>query len=583
MHELRRLLGFVRPYRRLSVLALVMLTTLVAFDLAIPRLVQRIVDEGIGKHDQRAVISTALVMLGISAISFFIAILNNSYSVRVGEGVARDLREALFTKIQTLSFADLDRLKTGELLVRLTSDVGAVKAFTQVSLRIGTRAPLMMAGSLVLMVTTSPRLALTLSPLLIVTAILLVVFVARLEPLYRNLQERLDRVNTVLGENVAGARLVKAFVRAAHERARFAAANDAMTERSIRVMRTTATMTPALTMCVNLGVVVVVAMGGRQSIEGELTLGQIVAFSNYLLTTMTPLIMMTMLTSTWAAGLASLRRIGKVLETEPAITDRANAITIPDGAKPSVRFEGVSFSYAEGAPAISDVSFETFGGKTIAILGATGAGKTTLVELIPRFYDATRGSVSVFDHDVRTVQQAALASRVGFVQQEAVLFSGTVRENIAYGRPSATDEEVERAARAAEAHAFIEELVGGYGARVEQRGRNFSGGQRQRLAIARALLVDPDVLVLDDSTSAVDVETEARIQAALRRGRPDRTTFIVAQRISTVLDADAILVLDKGRVVAFGTHDELLASSEVYREIYESQLGEGVAPRQEPA
>lgn len=576
MRDLRRLLAFVRPYGRLAILALIMLAALVAMDLAVPRLVQRIVDEGIARHDRGVVVSTALVMLALSFVSFFIAVLNNAYSVRVGEGVARDLREALFTKIQALSFGDLDRLKTGELLVRLTSDVAAVKSLTQISLRIGTRAPLMMVGSLVLMVSTSPRLAWTLSPLLIVTALLIVVFVVRLEPLFRSVQERLDVVNTVLQENIAGVRLVKSFVRATHEEARFQEANDAMTRRSVRVMMAMSTMTPALTMCVNLGVVVVIAMGGKQSIEGDLTLGQIVAFSNYLLTTMTPLLMMTMLTNMWAAGFVSLRRIGAVLEIEPGISDAADAHPVRAEAAPDVSLEGVSFSYAKGDPALTEVSFDARAGTTIAILGATGAGKSTLVQLIPRFYDASAGTVRVLHDDVKDVTQASLAARIGFVQQETILFSGTVRDNIRYGRPDAPEAEVLEAARAAQADVFIEK-IGGYEARVEQRGRNLSGGQKQRIAIARALLVDPDILVLDDSTSAVDVETEAKIQAAVKKGRPDRTTFIVAQRISTVLDADAILVLDKGRVVAFGTHAELLASSDVYREIYDSQLGKGVA------
>jgi len=577
MRDLRRLLAFVRPYGRLAILALVMLAALVAMDLAIPRLVQRIVDEGIARHDRGVVVSTAVAMLAISFVSFFIAVLNNGYSVRVGEGVARDLRSALFTKIQALSFADLDRLKTGELVVRLTSDVAAVKSLTQISLRIGTRAPLMMVGSLVLMVATSSRLALTLSPLLVATALLIVVFVVRLEPLFRSVQERLDAVNTVLQENVAGVRLVKAFVRAAREQERFQVANDAMTQRSVRVMMAMSTMTPALTMCVNLGVVVVVAMGGRQTIEGDLTLGQIVAFSNYLLTTMTPLLMMTMLTNMWAAGFVSLRRIGAVLDIAPAIVDAPDAHPVAAEAAPDVAFDEVSFSYAEGDPALSGISFEAQAGKTIAILGATGAGKSTLVQLIPRFYEATSGAVRAFGDDVKEVAQASLAARIGFVQQESVLFSGTVRDNIRYGRPEAPDAAVAEAARAAQAADFIEKLPGGYEARIEQRGRNLSGGQKQRIAIARALLVEPDILVLDDSTSAVDVETEGKIQAALKQARPGRTTFIVAQRISTVLDADAIVVLDKGRVVAFGTHAELLASSEVYREIYDSQLGKGIA------
>jgi ATP-binding cassette subfamily B protein len=579
MREIRRLLGFVRPYRRLAVLALVLLSTLVAMDLAIPRLIQRIIDQGILRHDRGVVVQTALIMLGISAVSTVIAIANNGFSVRVGEGVARDLREALFLKIQHYSFGNLDRQKTGQLLVRLTSDVAAVKSLTQISLRIGTRAPLLMIGSLVLMVTTGRKLALTMLPLLIVTSLLIAFFVVRMEPLFRAVQQKLDAVNNVLQENIAGARLVKGLVRADHEGARFEIANEAMTLRSIKVMQLMSTMTPALTMCINVGMVVVIWLGGLQSIRGELSVGQIVAFTNYLLTTMTPLVMMTMLSNTWAAGLASLRRMDEILDSVPDVVDAEGAAPLPADAPASVTFDDVSFTYAgeESEAVLRGISLAATPGKTIAILGSTGAGKSTLVNLIPRFYDVSSGRLDVGGRDVRTVTQDSLVAHVGVVPQESVLFSGTVRDNIRYGRPDAGDADVEKAARAAQAHEFISRMPDGYDSRVEQRGANFSGGQKQRLAIARALLVDPKILILDDSTSAVDVETETLIQRALAEKKGERTTFVVAQRISTVLDADTILVLDKGRIVAEGTHRELMVTSPVYREIYDSQLGKGLA------
>jgi ATP-binding cassette subfamily B protein len=575
MRDLRRLLGFVKPYWRLAVLALVMLCALVAMDLAIPRMIQRIIDQGILGRDRPLVLRTALMMLGISALSTVLAVANNVFSVRVGEGVARDLREALFLKIQRYSHENLDQQKTGQLLVRLTSDVNAVKTLTQVSLRIGTRAPLLMLGSLALMITTSRALALTMLPLLLVTSLLIAFFLVKMEPLFRLVQQKLDAVNTVLQENIAGARLVKALVRAEHEEARFEVASEEMTLRSIEVMQRMSTMTPALTMCINAGVVIVIWVGGAQSIRGELSLGQIVAFTNYLLTTMSPLVMMTLLSNVWAAGLASLRRLAEIHEAVPAVQDAEGALPVDPQARADVRFDEVSFTYAgeQCEPVLSGVTFSAQQGQTVAILGSTGAGKSTLVNLIPRFYEVSSGTVSVFGHDVRALQQASLLGSIGVVPQESVLFSGTVRDNIRYGRPEASEAEVIAAAKAAQAHDFIARMPQGYDSRVEQRGANFSGGQKQRLAIARALLLRPRILILDDSTSAVDVETETRIQAALAETRAERLTFVVAQRISTVLDADLILVLEHGRIVARGTHAALMESSPVYREIYDSQLG----------
>jgi ATP-binding cassette subfamily B protein len=395
-------------------------------------------------------------------------------------------------------------------------------------------------------------------------------------------QQSLDGLNGVLQENVAGARLVKALVRAVFEEKRFGGANEDVTLRSMETMQFMSAMTPALTLCINLGVVLVVWSGGAQAIRGELSLGQVVAFSNYLLTTMMPLVMMTMLSTTWAAGLASARRVQEVFDTAPDVLDAKDAAALPPGGPARVAMEQVSFTYrgAGNEPVLRDLDLVAEAGQTVAILGATGAGKSTLVSLLPRFYDVTSGSVRVDGRDVRSLTQASLLSHLSEVPQESVLFSGTVRDNIRYGRPAATQAEVEAAARLAQAHDFILQLQGGYDARVEQRGANLSGGQRQRLAIARALLVQPGVLILDDSTSSVDTETETRIQRGLAElgQQHSRITFVVAQRISTVLGADKIVVLDKGRIVAQGTHRELLASSSDYREIYDSQLGAGLEP-----
>ena len=575
MDEILRLAAFIRPYWKRAALALVLLTALVFMDLAIPRLVQRIIDEGIGGHDQGVVVRTALLMLGISLISALLAIGNNILSVQVGESVARDLRDALFTKIQGFSSANLDEQKTGRLMVRLTSDANAVQRVALITLRIGTRAPLLMIGSLLLMINTSPRLALAMLPVLIVTAAIIVIFVGRMEPLFRSVQQKLDGLNAVLQENIAGARLVKSFVRADFEGERFEAANEAFTERSVRVMQIMSTMSPVLTLCVNIGIVIVIWAGGIQSIEGNLSVGQIVAFTNYLLTTMVPLILMTMLSNMWASGIVSARRVNEVLDTVPDVRDAPDAIDLPRTAEGRLVFENVSFHYngANAESVLEGINLAIEPGETVAFLGSTGAGKTTLVNLVPRLYDVSAGRILLDGIDIRRLRQASLLSLIGIVPQETVLFSGTVRDNIRYGAPGASDEEVAAAARAAQAHAFIMELSKGYDTHVEERGTNLSGGQKQRIAIARALLTRPRILILDDSTSAVDVETETRIQEALEAEPHRHTTLVVAQRISTVLKADRIIVIEKGRIAAAGTHAELMAASPVYREIFESQLG----------
>ena len=577
MKDIFKLLHIVKPYWRRSVVALTLLTSLVFMDLSIPRLVQRIIDQGISQHNQAVVIQTSLIMLGISMLSTLIAIGNNITSVQVSENVGRDLRDAIFSKIQSFSYGNLDRMKTGQLIVRLTSDSQAVQRVFQISLRIGTRAPLLMIGSLILMFNTSPSLALTMIPLLIVTSAVIVFFVGKMEPLFRSVQQRLDRLNNVLQENISGARVVKAFVRADFENQRFETANEGYTDHSVRVMRFMSTMSPALTVFVNIGMVIVIWAGGLQAIRGTMTVGQIVAFTNYLLTTMTPLVMMTQLSQTWANGIASAKRVNQVLDEIPEVQDQSGAIELPPTTPGRVVFENVDFHYngASDEPVLRRVDLVAEPGETVAILGATGSGKSSLVNLVPRFYDVSSGRVTIDEVDIRQLQQDSLLANIGVVPQESVLFSGTVKDNIRYGRPDASDEEVIIAAKAAQAHDFIMELPQGYDTHVEQRGMNFSGGQKQRLAIARALLLHPRVLILDDSTSSVDVETETRIQDALEGQQYNHTSFVVAQRISTVLNADKIIVMEHGRVVAQGTHKELMKSSKIYQEIYASQLGDG--------
>ncbi len=578
MKDIGKLFPFVRPYTRLAVFSLVMLLAMVVLDLSIPRLVEHLVDQGVRQKDMGVVLRTSALMLGISLLNMAVAILNSLASIRVGEGVGRDLRQAIFAKVQGLSYGNLDGLPTGKLMVRLTSDTGAVQRFFQISLRIGTRAPLSMLGALALMFVTSPRLAWTMLPLLLITAAIIVFFSARMEPLFRQVQQKLDRLNTVLQENIAGARLVKAFVRADHESRRFTAANEDLTQGTVRVMEFNSSMTPALTVFINVGMVLVVWLGGGQAIKGELSLGQIIAFTNYLLATMSPLIMMTQLANTWANGIASARRINEVLDAEAEIAEPSLPKVLGADSPGAVSLQDVSFHYRgnSGLQVLEEVCLEARPGQTIAILGATGSGKSTLVNLIPRFYGALAGRVEVDGIDVRELAGDSLLSQIGIVPQETVLFSGTVRDNISYGRPGASEAEVVAAARVAQAHDFILRLPQGYATRVEERGVNLSGGQKQRLAIARAIITRPRILILDDATSAVDVETETLIQQGLSASLEGTTCIVVAQRISTVLNADRIVVLDEGRIVAEGVHGDLLRESTVYREIYDSQLGGGV-------
>jgi len=578
MTHIKKLLHFVKPYWRRSLVSLVFLILVIVIDLTIPRLIQRIIDQGINGKDMQVVITTTIIMLVISLLQTLFALANNMFSIQVGESVARDLREALFLKIQSFSFGNLDHLNTGQLMVRLSSDTTAFQRMVQVSLRIGTRAPLLMLGSLILMFVTDSRLALMVMPVLLATSLVIVFFVSRMGPLFMTVQKKMDRLNTVLQENIAGVRLVKAFVRADHEAGRFAEANEDYTDHNIHVMRFMATLSPAMSIFVNIGMVIVIWVGGIQSVKGGVSVGQIVAFINYLQTTMGPLGIMVMLANVVAAATASAERVNEVLDTVPEVQDAAQLQALPDGQGKRVIFEDVNFHYngTNDGLVLNGVGLVAEPGQTVAILGATGAGKSSIVNLVPRFYDVTAGRITWNGVDIRDVPQNDLLKHVGVVPQETILFSGTVRDNIRYGRPEASEDEVVAAAKAAQAHDFILGLANGYDTRIEERGVNLSGGQKQRIAIARALLLRPEILILDDSTSSVDVETETKIQDAMKTWMKDTTSFVVAQRISTVLHADKIVVVDEGRIVAQGTHGELMQTNPVYQEIYASQLGEGV-------
>jgi ATP-binding cassette subfamily B protein len=585
-----KLAKFLKPYWRWAALAPLLMLLEVIMDLMQPRMVARIVDEGIARLDLNLVLQTGLLMVGLAVVGAFGGMSNGVFAETAAQGFSADLREFLFRKIQGFSFGNLDDLDTGQLITRLTNDVTQVQDAIVMILRILVRAPLLLIGSLVMAIVTSPQLAFLPLVLMPIELAAVIWIVKKATPLYTKVQERLDALNEVMQENLAGVRVVKAFVRNRHEEARFGEANENLTDQNVRAARTVAIMPSFMMLTMNIGIIGVLWFGGSQVTRGTMQIGQIIAFVNYLMTTLFSLMMVSQLVIQLARAEASAKRIQEVLESEPKVQDRPGAKKLEahlGQLSGRLAFENVTFSYDGngGDPVLKGVSFTAEPGQTVALLGTTGAGKSSLVHLIPRFYDASSGRVTLDGTDVRDLAQDSLRRNIGIALQEVVLFSGTIRDNIRYGRPEATEEEVIASAKAAQAHDFILSFPDGYDTVVGQRGVNLSGGQKQRIAIARAILLDPAILILDDSTSSVDVETEVKIQDALdslgsRRAGPavkPRTSFVIAQRISTVLKADKILVLDDGQIAAEGTHRELMEASPIYREIYESQLGHGGA------
>ncbi len=577
MKNLSRLFKFLKPYWKQAFLSTFFLLCVIFLDLAIPRLVQQIIDKGIVLRNLALVKQTTWIMLGVSFSNMAFAIIYNTLSVYVSEGFARDLRKAVFQKIQELSYPNLDQLRIGNLIVRLTSDVAVLQNTIRMSLRFGIRAPLIIIGSLILMFSTDAQLASKVMPLLLITILVVVLFIDKLGPLFKQLQKKLDGLNTVLQENVAGVRVVKAFAQRRHEEDRFEVANEAFTDQHIKIMRFHSSFLPILTLLINLAIVVVIWVGGFQAINGSLSLGAIVAFTDYLMTVLMPLTLLVSMANAIAAGSASADRVCEIFDTVPLIQDSVEAVPFNKDITGRVVFHNVGFSYAgaENEGVLEGINLEAEPGRMVAILGATGSGKSTLVNLIPRFYDVSSGSITIDGIDVRKFQIDSLLANISITPQETILFTGSVRDNICYGNPTASEDEILEAAKVAQAHDFILELSAGYDTSVAERGVNLSGGQKQRIAIARAILRKPKILILDDSTSSVDVETEAKIQSALIRILKKSTCFIVAQRISTVLNADKIIVLDNGKIAAQGTHAELIKNSPIYKEIYDSQLGDG--------
>jgi ATP-binding cassette subfamily B protein len=571
---------YLKPYWKEITVSTTALTFAVGAELLIPQQIQRVIDDGIAVGDMVVVLRSALTMVGFALVAIVLAYINTIYSVRVSEGFAADVRDLAYRQIQRFSFGNLDRLQTGELLVRLTSDVNIAKTALLMVIRMVFRAPLMMVGSLIMLVLTSPRLALVVLVLLPVTVSVIGWFSVRTERMYKLVQRMLDRLNTILQENIAGVQVVKAFARSGYENESFGEANTMYMDRSIEVNQLVAMLLPTIFVLLSFGVTAVLWFGGLMSINGQLSTGELVAFTNYLMTSMIPVLIMGMVLPQVFASEASVDRILEIVDTEPDVTDRPGARDLVD-VKGRVAFENVSLYYDgqddHQEPVLQGISFVAEPGETVALLGATGSGKSSLVNLIPRFYDVSGGRVTVDGVDVRDATRASLRSAIGVCLQETVLFGGTIEDNVRFGSPEASHQDVLEAARIADVDSFVMEKEEGYDTVLGQRGKGLSGGQRQRVAIARALARRPKILILDDSTSSVDVATEVQIQDELAEQIRGVTQFVVAQRISTVLTADKIVLLDNGRVAGIGTHEELLATNLIYQEIYESQLGRGLA------
>jgi ATP-binding cassette subfamily B multidrug efflux pump len=569
---LLRSLRFMRAYTGVAVAAVLAVLAGAALDLAAPQVLRWIVDSGIARSDL-GVVWRGAGLLVLVAVGSGVASFGQSYlSARASHGAAFDMRNAIFARLQELSFSYHDRAQTGNLITRVTSDVDQIRDFVGGGLVNAVSAALMLVGAVVLLIVMNWRLAIVSLVAIPATLWVLVAFVGRLGPQSRRFQERLSALNSVLQENIAGIRVVKAFAREEFETKRYDTQSQALLVQGMAQRRTVANAFPLLSFVGSLGLVTVTWFGAVQIVHGTLTVGGLVAFTAYIALMLQPLFVIGFGAQSIATAGASAQRLFEVLDATSEVEEKPDADVLPALAG-RVSFEGVSFRYpGDDHDTLSEVTFEVAPGETVAIVGATGSGKTTVVNLVPRFYDVTDGTVRVDGHDVRDATLSSLRSQIGVVMQDSVLFSGTIRENIAYGRADASLAEVEAAARAAQADGFIRAFHDGYGTRVGERGIKLSGGQRQRIAIARALLVDPRILVMDDSTSSVDTETESALRAALEGLAEGRTTFIIAQRLSTVRRADRILLIDAGRIVASGTHEQLLADNCLYAEIATSQL-----------
>lgn len=587
MIELLRRFG--GKFRRYMVIGPACKLIEVIFDLLTPLVIAQMIDKGIGAHDVSAVVRYGAVLAAMAVIGISFTLVCQKMAALTSQGMGTDIRGALYGHINKLSYAELDRFGTPSLITRITNDVNQVQLAVALGVRMLIRWPFLAAGSMVAALAIDLKLGII---FLICTPAIGLVFwfvMARCIPYYKQLQAKLDRIALICREGLSGARVVRAFVREDHERERFAQAADDQANTAIAVGKLSSVLNPVTFLVMNLGVCAVLWVGGIQVNVGELTQGQVMAFVNYMTQTLTSIVYVANLVVVFTKASASASRINEVLNCEPSIADEGNqpvALPKPGATSnaalaPALSFDHASFSFGAGAAnAVNDVTLELPLGKTLGIIGGTGSGKSTLVSLIPRLYDAGAGSVNVMGADVRTWPLDQLRHVVATVPQRASLVSGTIRSNLTWRDESATDEELWAALDMAQASEFVRNKPQGLDAPVEAGGKNFSGGQRQRLTIARALVGSPQILIMDDSASALDFKTDAALRHAIRersvRGAAEGglplTTVIVSQRVSTVRDADMICVLDHGSVAGLGTHDELYASCQLYREICQSQL-----------
>lgn len=571
---MQKLFHYLRPFTALigAVLGLTLVQSLA--ELFLPTLMADIVDIGIVTGNIPFIYKTGAVMLLVAVGGTCCTIYGSLLASRTAAGFGRDLRGSIFARVESFSLHEFDQFSTASLITRTTNDVSQVQQSLFMVLRMGLRAPLMCAGGVVMALSRDVQLSRTVMLIIPVIAAIFIFIALKTIPLYRAIQEKIDRLNLVLRENLTGVRVIRAFNCVEREQKRFSTANLDLTETAIKVNQILAAIMPALMLAMNLLTIVIIWFGSIRIDSGQMQVGDLMAFLQYIMLIMFALVTVSMLFVLLPRASASAARINEVLDTVPGIKDAAR-VKPGGGRKGEVEFRHVTFSYPGAAkPALSGISFRTAAGETTAIIGGTGSGKTTLANLLLRFYDPDCGAVLINGVDLRQLTQENLRAKIGYVPQKAFLFSGSVAANIRFGDQNASDEAVRHAATTAQAANFISAMEGGFKAMVAQGGANLSGGQKQRLAIARALVRKPEIYVFDDSFSALDFKTDARLRAALAGETQQAAVIIIAQRVSTVLSADQIIVLDGGRMAGLGTHWELMASCQVYREIVASQLGE---------